>query len=106
MKRYGSIIRLKPEKTEEYKKLHAAVWPSVLKTIFDCKIRNYSIFYREGWLFSYYEYIGNNYESDMKKMDADPVTQQWWKLCEPCQQPLESCQNGEWWADMEEVFHV
>ena len=106
MKRYGSIIRLKPEKTEEYKKLHAAVWPSVLKTIFDCKIRNYSIFYREGWLFSYYEYIGNNYESDMKKMDADPVTQQWWKLCEPCQKPLESCQNGEWWAEMEEVFHV
>jgi L-rhamnose mutarotase len=106
MKRYGSVIRLRPEKEKEYKKLHAAVWPSVLKTIHDCNIRNYSIFYREGWLFSYYEYIGNDYEADMKKMATDPVTQQWWKLCEPCQQPLESCQNGEWWAEMEEVFHV
>ena len=105
MKRYGSVIRLRPEKEKEYKKLHAAVWPSVLKTIHDCNIRNYSIFYREGWLFSYYEYIGNDYEADMKKMATDPVTQQWWKLCEPCQQPLESCQNGEWWAEMEEVFH-
>ena len=105
MKRYGSVIRLRPEKEKEYKKLHAAVWPSVLKTIHDCNIRNYSIFYREGWLFSYYEYIGNDYEADMKKMATDPVTQQWWKLCEPCQQPLESCQNGEWWAEMEELFH-
>jgi len=106
MKRYGSVIRLKPEKTEEYRKLHIAVWPGVLKTIFDCNIRNYSIFYREGWLFSYFEYIGNDYEADMKKMAEDPITQQWWKLCEPCQQPLESCQNGEWWVEMEEVFHV
>ena len=106
MKRYGSVIRLRPEKKEEYIKLHETVWPGVLKTIFDCNIRNYSIFYREGWLFSYYEYIGNDYEADMKKMAADPVTQKWWKLCEPCQQPLESCQNEEWWAEMEEVFHV
>lgn len=105
MKRYGSVIRLRPEKKEEYIKLHETVWPGVLKTIFDCNIRNYSIFYREGWLFSYYEYIGNDYEADMKKMAADPVTQKWWKLCEPCQQSLESCLNGEWWAEMEEVFH-
>ena len=105
MKRYGSVIRLRPEKKAEYIKLHETVWPGVLKTIFDCNIRNYSIFYRESWLFSYFEYIGNDYEADMKKMAADPVTQQWWKLCEPCQQPLESCQNGEWWAEMEELFH-
>ena len=77
MKRYGSVIRLRPEKKEEYIKLHETVWPGVLKTIFDCNIRNYSIFYREGWLFSYFEYIGNDYEADMKKMAADPVTQQW-----------------------------
>ena len=106
MKRYGSVIRLRPEKKEVYIKLHETVWPGVLKTIFDCNIRNYSIFYREGWLFSYYEYIGNDYEADMKKMAADPVTQKWWKLCEPCQQSLESCLNGEWWAEMEEVFHI
>lgn len=33
MKRYGSIIGVKPEKLEEYKKLHAAVWPAVLVMI-------------------------------------------------------------------------
>lgn len=106
MKRNGSVIQLRPEKQEAYKQLHTAVLPGVLKTIHDCNIRNYSIYYKDGWLFSYYEYIGNDYEADMKKMAADPITQKWWKLCEPCQQPIESRKSGEWWAEMEEVFHV
>ncbi|BER93399.1 MAG: L-rhamnose mutarotase [Candidatus Atribacteria bacterium] len=106
MKRYGMVIKVKPEKLEEYKKLHQNVWPGVLKTIKECNIRNYSIFYKDGYLFSYYEYVGDNYEEDMKKMAQDPVTQEWWKLCKPCQEPLETRKEGEWWAEMEEVFHV
>ncbi len=42
--RYGSVIGLKPEKLEEYKELHANVWPGVLKKIKECNIRNYSIY--------------------------------------------------------------
>ena len=37
-------------------------------------------------------------------MAADPVTQEWWALCMPCQRPLDSAKDGEWWAPMEEVF--
>ncbi len=106
MKRYGMVIRVRPEKLEEYKKLHANPWPEVLKTIKECNIQNYSIFYHDGYLFSYFEYTGDNYEEDMKKMAADPVTQEWWKLCKPCQEPLPSRKEGEWWAEMEEVFHL
>ncbi|MCD6156203.1 MAG: L-rhamnose mutarotase [Candidatus Atribacteria bacterium] len=106
MKRYGMVIKVKPEKLEEYKKLHQNVWPGVLKTIKECNIRNYSIFYKDGYLFSYFEYVGDDYEEDMKKMAQDPVTQEWWKLCKPCQEPLETRKEGEWWAEMEEVFHV
>lgn len=106
MKRYGSIIGVKPEKLEEYKVLHAAVWPGVLAMINDCNIRNYSIYLKNDTLFSYYEYVGSDYEADMQKMAADPVTQDWWKLCDPCQHPVEGAASGEWWAAMEEVFHV
>lgn len=105
MKRYGSVIGLSPEKTEEYKKLHSAVWPGVLKTIHECNIRNYSIYFKDGLLFSYFEYIGEDYEADMTKMAADPETQRWWDVCKPCQRPLDSRKEGEWWSDMEEVFH-
>lgn len=105
MQRYGSVIRVRPEKLEEYKRLHAEVWPGVRKMIAECGLRNYSIYYKDGYLFSYYEYVGDDYEADMAKMAADPETQRWWAVCEPCQKPLETRAEGEWWASMEEVFH-
>jgi len=105
MKRYGMVIGVKPEKIEEYKKLHAAVWPDVLKMIRACNISNYSIFLKDDRLFSYFEYTGDDFEADMNKMAADPVTQQWWDICKPCQQALETRAEGEWWAEMEEVFY-
>lgn len=106
MKRYGSIIHVREEKLQEYKELHAAVWPEVLKTLKECHIHNYSIYYRNGYLFSYYEYTGEDYEADMAKMAADPKTQAWWKLTDPCQQKVTSAAEKEWWAPMEEVFHL
>jgi L-rhamnose mutarotase len=110
MKRYGTIIGLRPEKVEEYKKLHAAVWPDVLQMISACHIRNYSIYLRRlpdgnPYLFSYFEYVGADFEADMAKMTADPTTQKWWAVCMPCQKPLPDRAAGQWWADMEEVFH-
>lgn len=110
-KRYGMVLGLRPDKVEYYKKLHAAVWPGVLKMIKACKIRNYSIYLhrfsaKEYYLFSYFEYTGKDFEADMKKMAADPTTQEWWSHCQPCQRPLRNRAKGEWWANMEEVFHM
>ena len=104
--RFGQIIAVNPSKLEEYKKLHAAVWPKVLDMIKQCNLENYSIYYKDGYLFSYYEYVGTDYAADMAKMAADPETQRWWDVCEPCQRPLPTRQEGEWWANMEEVFHL
>ena len=110
MRRYGTVIGLNAEKIEEYKRLHAAVWPDVLKMIAECNIRNYSIYLRKlpdgnHYLFSYFEYHGEDFDADMAKMAADETTQKWWAVCEPCQEPLETRAAGEWWASMEEVFH-
>lgn len=106
MKRYGSVIKMKSDRLDEYKKLHEAVWPNVLKMIRECNIRNYSIYYKDGYLFSYFEYIGEDYEADMVKMAEDPVAQEWWSICKPCQEPLDTRKEGEWWAEMQEVFHL
>ncbi len=105
MKRYGMVIKVRSEKLQEYRKLHAGVWPDVLKTIAECNIRNYSIYHKDGWLFSYFEYHGEDFQADMAKMAADETTQKWWDVCKPCQEPLETRAEGEWWANMEEVFH-
>ena len=47
MQRYGWIIGLRPERVEDYKREHAAVWPGVLKMIKECNIQNYSIYLRK-----------------------------------------------------------
>ena len=107
MKRYGAILGIKPEHIAEYKRLHAAVWPEVLKQIRSSNISNYSIYLREpeNLLFSYYEYNGSDHDGDMAKMAADPKTQEWWSVCGPLQSKLSTAGRGEWWAPMEEVFH-
>jgi L-rhamnose mutarotase len=109
--RYGSVIGLRAEKLDEYKKLHAAIWPAVAKNITDLHIRNYSIYLRKlpdgnYYLFSYLEYSGDDIQADMAKMKANPDVQRWWKLTDPCQKPLPDRKEGEWWAPMEEVFHL
>jgi L-rhamnose mutarotase len=107
MQRMGQVIGLNAEKIAEYKRLHAAVWPDVLKTITACNIKNYSIFLKEpeNLLFAYFEYHGTDFAADMAKMADDKTTQEWWAVCMPCQAPLATRAEGEWWAGMEEVFH-
>jgi len=50
VQRYGSVIKVRPEKEEEYRRLHAAPWPGVLAMIRECNIRNYSIYLKDGYL--------------------------------------------------------
>lgn len=110
MKRYASVIEVRADKVEEYKRLHAAVWLGVLRTLVECNIRNYSIYLRQiedrHYLFSYFEYTGDDFARDMARMAADPTTQRWWDCCKPCHIPLADRQEGEWWAGMAEVFHL
>jgi L-rhamnose mutarotase len=100
------VIGLRPEAEQEYRRRHAAVWPEVLETIRQCNIRNYSIYLKDGMLYSYFEYHGADFDADMAKIAADPATRRWWALMEPMQAPVATRKEGEWWAGMEEVFHL
>ena len=110
VKRYGSVIGLRPEKIAEYKELHANAWPGVLEMIRECNIRNYSIYLvelkeNEYYLFSHFEYVGDDFKADMAKMAEDPTSQEWWTHTDPCQIPIPTHKEGEWWTSMQEVFH-
>ncbi|WP_203794765.1 L-rhamnose mutarotase, partial [Actinoplanes derwentensis] len=87
MERHGQVVDVRAEKRDEYVRLHAAVWPAVEETLTRCNVRNYSIFLVEKTLFAYYEYVGDDHDADMARIAADPVTREWWKLTDPCQEP-------------------
>jgi L-rhamnose mutarotase len=106
MKRFGTMLKLKSGAEEAYRAYHKAVWPEVLKMIADCNIRNYSIYLKDDCLFGYFEYHGSDFAADMNKMAADPKTQEWWAIMMPLQEPLLTRKEGEWWAEMDEVFHA
>ena len=105
------ITQVRKGKLDQYKQLHAQVWPAVLETIRRCDVRNYSIYLTQlpdgkHYLFSYFEYDGDDFDADMQKMAADPTTQKWWSLCKPCLVPVTELPPGEVWTPMEEVFHT
>jgi len=109
--RYGMVTGIKPDKISYYKQLHAKPWPQVLATIKASNIQNYSIYLQQigeqYFLFSYFEYVGNDFELDVKKMAADSMTRKWWKETDPCQLPLpEALEKHSIWTNMPEVFHT
>ena len=108
VKRVGSVIDLKPEHAARYIELHGSVWPQVLARLKASNIRNYSIFLKrpEHLMFAYFEYVGLDYEQDMAAIAQDPVTQEWWSVCGPMQEPFETRKEGEWWAEADQVFFL
>ena len=66
MKRIGMMVDIKPEKIDEYKKLHAKVWPKILQNLTELNCKNDLIYFHNNLLFVYMEFHGDNYERDMK----------------------------------------
>ena len=77
-----------------------------LAKIKECNLSNYSIYKKDNTLFAYFEYTGNDFASDMEKMAAHEETQRWWDVVKPLMQPLETAGPEEFWANMEEIFHL
>ena len=106
MQRFGEVIKVKPEQLEEYKRLHDNIWPSMVNLLKEAKLQNFTIFYRDGYLFKYFEYVGEDYEADMKKLAENEINARWLSFTDACQEPIDSVGEGVWWAPMEKVFHI
>lgn len=105
VKRVGMVIGIHPEHIEEYKRLHADDNPGVRDLLRKYHIHNFSIFLAEidgKWYeFGYYEYTGNDFESDMARLAKEPRNIEWLKTCDPMQIPLAG-EKG--WHVMEQVY--
>lgn len=103
---FGSIIGLKPGSEEQYFILHRNTFPGVLERIRKSNIAEFSIFHHRNLLFNHQVYTGNNFEADMLAIASDPVTQDWWKLTDSLQVPLEDRRPGEWWTQAELILSL
>ena len=107
MKRYGMVIGVRPEKLEEYKRLHAAVWPEILRLLTEAAcaatIRSSR---RTSCCSATSNITATILKPAFQRMNAEPIVKEWYAVCEPCQVPLATRKPGEWWAEMAEVFHM
>jgi L-rhamnose mutarotase len=108
VKRFGQRLGLRPERLHDYVSHHARIWPEIADAIRAAGIRNYSIFHFQGELFGYYEYVGPpaEYAARLQTLAAAPRMREWWDLMEAMQIPHPARRPGEWWAEMDEVFHL
>ena len=103
MKRFILHADMKPEKIDYYMELHANPWPGVVEMIKKVHLQNYSISLRGTETYTYYEYVGDDYEADMAIMAADPTTQLWWKETRPC---FLHHEEGWYYDDLQEIFYL
>ena len=76
MQRVCFQLQVNPERLDEYRERHAAVWPDMLAAIAASGRRNYSLFLRDdGLLIGYYE--TDDDAASQHALDADPRTAPW-----------------------------
>jgi len=106
VKRIGMVIKIKPERLNEYLKLHADTNPGVRELLTKYNMRNFSIFMTQledgnYYEFGYYEYWGKDFEADVAALNKEPRNSEWLKVCDPMQIPL----KGETsWKIMQKVY--
>jgi len=111
VKRFASIIELRPEKERYYRELHANVWPEVVAAINKANIRNYTIYIAtidgKKYLFSHLEYVGDNAAEDFASIAKDSTTKnKWWPETDACQKRLPGTPEGEQWLGVEMLMHI
>ena len=76
MQRVCFLLRVRPDRLDEYKRRHREVWPEMLDALREAGWRNYSLFLREdGLLVGYVE--TEDFEAAQRAMAATEVNDRW-----------------------------
>src|SRR5262245_34521214 len=105
MERVCFLLRVRPDRLEEYRARHRAVWPEMLEALRRCGWRNYSLFLRDdGLLVGYLE--TEDFGAALSGMDATEVNARWQaEMAEFFQLPTgERPDTGL--QRLEEIFHL
>jgi L-rhamnose mutarotase len=73
--RSAFVLRVRPERIEEYVQAHRAVWPELLDALRAAGVRNYSIFRSGNEMFGYFE--SDDLEAAGRYMAAQQVNSHW-----------------------------
>ena len=105
MSRYCFLLQVRPDRLEEYRERHRAVWPEMLRALAATGWRNYSLFLRDdGLLVGYVE--SDDLEAAQRAMAATDVNARWQAEMAPFFVGLAGRPPDQGFLLLEEVFHL
>ena len=105
MQRVCFLLKVRPEKIDEYRRRHAAVWPEMLEALRQTGWHNYSLFLRpDGLLVGYLE--TPDFERARAGMQQHPVNARWQAEMAPFFESLEGGAADASMMPLSEVFHL
>ena len=105
MKRICFVLQVKPDRLEEYKRRHRAVWPEMLNALRETGWNNYSLFLREdGLLVGYLE--TEDFERARTAMASHEVNDRWQREMKDFFAQQEGLLPDRAMEPLEEVFHL
>jgi L-rhamnose mutarotase len=106
MNRVGFMLKVKPDRLEEYKRLHEQVWPPMLQALRDAGWHNYSLFVRDdGLLFGYFE-TPDSLAAAQARMAATEVNTRWQEFMAPFFESPDNARPDAMFLELTEIFHL
>lgn len=105
MQRVCFLLKVKPDRLEEYVARHQAVWPEMLEALRQTGWHNYSLFLQpDGLLVGYLE--TDNFDEAVRGMQNYPVNERWQKEMAEFFEESEAGHADKRMAPLREVFHL
>jgi L-rhamnose mutarotase len=105
MQRVCFQLQVRPERLEEYKRRHAAVWPDMLQALHETGWHNYSLFLRpDGLLIGYLE--TPSLDEAQAGMAAREVNERWQNEMAELFEDLGDAAPDVGFVELEEIFHL
>lgn len=105
MERICFLLKIKPDRLEEYKRRHSSVWPEMQQALRETGWGNYSLFLRDdGLMVGYLE--TPDFKKALEGMSSREVNERWQKEMAPFFEALEGRRPDEGMFPLQEVFHL
>ncbi|MGA2528371.1 MAG: L-rhamnose mutarotase [Acidimicrobiales bacterium] len=105
MQRICFHLQIRPERVEEYRQRHLAVWPEMKEALRETGWRNYSLFLAEdGLLTGYLEC--EDFEASLAAMGRLDVNARWQEDMTSFFQGIEGSQPDRSMRPLLEIFHI
>jgi len=105
MRRICFVLRVKPDRLDEYKRRHKAVWPEMLAALRETGWHNYSLFLRsDGMLVGYLE--TDDFDGARVGMASREVNERWQREMKDFFVQPQGLLPDQAMQPLEEAFHL